>query len=296
VDRLAELHCHLDGVLDAALAAELGLDVELPAVRTLADWEAYSACVAQIPHRDRWLPRVLDHHVARLRAQPVRYAELFVSGVLFARDDEAWLVEYFAELRARAMAAAGPDLEIQLVICIGRGTPERLARQTPRIAALRRAGLVTGVALAGDETHPVQPLQRSLDELRALGLGIEIHAGELAGANSVRDALRYGAPDRLGHGLAAFGDPALLDEIGERGIHLELCPSSNLALGAVRHLEQHPIGRAKELGLSFSINTDDPGAFGCTLASEVAAVAAAFGWSRGDLDQIYDNTLRAAFR
>ncbi len=73
--------------------------------------------------------------MAQLRAQGVRYAELFVSGLLSARDDEAALVDYFAELRARATNAAGPDLQVELVICIGRGTPEADSRgQTPRIA------------------------------------------------------------------------------------------------------------------------------------------------------------------
>ncbi|HEY1814042.1 MAG TPA: hypothetical protein VGG74_16940 [Kofleriaceae bacterium] len=291
--RRAELHCHVDGVLDTALAAELGFDVELPVVRSLADWELYGARVSQLADRVRWLPRVLERHVGRLREQRVRYAELFISGILFAHDDDAALVDYVAELRALATAAAGPELAIEFVICVGRGTPERLARQVPRIAALRRAGLVCGVAFAGDERHPMRPLSRGVDELRALGLGIEIHAGELAGADSVRDALDYGSPDRIGHGLAAFGDPALLDAIATRGIHLELCPSSNLALGAVARLDAHPIGRAHAMGLPFSINTDDPGAFGCSLAGELAAVAEMFSL---DLDAIFEATMRAAFR
>ncbi|HEY1546232.1 MAG TPA: hypothetical protein VGG28_00360 [Kofleriaceae bacterium] len=274
----AELHCHLDGVLDTALAAELGLGVELPRVRTLADWELYSARVAQLPDRARWLPRVLERHVARLREQRVSYAELFVSGVLFVHPDEAALVDYFAELRAIATAA------VELVICVGRGTPERLARQVPRIAALRRAGLICGVAFAGDEAHPIRPLARSIAELRELGLGIEIHAGELAGPESVRDAIEHGSPDRLGHALSAFGDRELEDLIASRGIHVELCPSSNLALSGRSGVE-----RAQQLGISFSINTDDPGAFGCTLASELALAQVAPA-------AVFDHAMRAAFR
>lgn len=303
--RKAELHCHIDGLLDPAMLAQLGDDVsaaELAAVypiRSIDDWLTKYTPIAARASRpvDRWLPRFLELHIARLCAQHVAYAEIFVSGLLFARDDLVELVEYFAELRARAIVAAGSSLEIQLVICVGRGPVEKLARQLPRIAALRDAGLICGVALAGDEAgFAVRPLERCFDEFRDRGLGIEIHAGEFAGAESVRDALRYGHPDRLGHAIAAFSEDALLDEIAERGIHIELCPSSNLALGCVRAIDHHPIARARELGLSFSINTDDPGPFACSLTSELALVATTFGWGEADFEAIFETTMRAAFR
>jgi adenosine deaminase len=171
-----------------------------------------------------------------------------------------------------------------------------VARQVPRIAALRRAGLIRGVALAGLEAqYPVRPLQPILDGFRDLGLGIEIHAGELAGAESVRDALRHGSPDRLGHAIAAFSDEAVLAEIAERGIHIEFCPSSNLALGVVPRIADHPIARAHELGLSYSINTDDPGPFACSLTSELELVGEAFGFGLEDFARIFDHTMQAAF-
>jgi adenosine deaminase len=268
-------------------------------IRSLDHWlTGYLPLVERASQpRERWLPRFLELHLARLRTQNVAYAEIFVGGLLFARDEESELVELFSDLRTRALAAAGPDLEVELVICIGRGLEGKIAAQMPRITWLRRAGLICGVALAGlDEKVPVRPLERFFDEFRDLGLGIEIHAGELAGADSVRDALRYGRPDRLGHAIAAFTDDALLAEISERNIHLEFCPSSNLALGCVRAIEQHPIARARELQMSFSINTDDPGPFGCSLTSEMELVARTFGFDEKDFATIFANTMRAAFR
>jgi adenosine deaminase len=303
--RKAELHCHIDGLLDPAMLGELATAVdaaELAAVypiRSIDDWRSKYMPLADRASRplDRWLPRFFELHIARLRAQHVVYAEIFVSGLLFARDDLAELVEFFSALRARAFAAAGSTLAVELVICIGRGPVEKLARQAPRIAALRDAGLICGVALAGDEAgHSVRPLERWFDEFRDRGLGIEIHAGEFAGADSVRDALRYGHPDRLGHAIAAFSDEALLDEIAHRGIHIELCPSSNLALGCVPAIEQHPIAIARSRELSFSINTDDPGPFACSLTSEMELVAKTFGFDAHDFESIFDNTMRAAFR
>ena len=308
--RKAELHCHIDGLLDPAMLDELArrgtplaidraaLAAHHPVRSAEAWWQGYCALVDQaaLP-RDRWLPQALEIHLARLRSQNVVYTEIFVSSLLFVRDGEAELVEFFAELAARARAAAGPDLHVELVICIGRGPPEKLARQVPRIAALRRAGLVRGVALAGREVeYPVRPLAPILDTLRDLGLGIEIHAGEFGGPDSVRDALRHGAPDRLGHAIAAFADESLLAEIAERGIHIEFCPSSNVALGVVRRIEDHPIARAHALGLSFSINTDDPGAFACSMTSEFELVAATFGFGAADFARVFDRTMAAAFR
>lgn len=308
--RKAELHCHIDGLLDPAMLDELAAHAERPHVdpaalracypiRSVEQWlNQYCALVdLGTEPRDRWLPRLLELHLGRLRRQNVVYSEIFISRLLFVRDDVSALVEFFSQLRERATTAAGPDLEVELVICIGRGPPEKVATQVPRIVALRRAGLICGVALAGLETKfPVRPLRPFLDTFRDLGLGIEIHAGEFGGPDSVREALQYGAPDRLGHALAAFSDDALVAEIAERGIHIEFCPSSNLALATVQQLENHPIGRAKALGLSFSINTDDPGPFACSLASEFASVANTFGFNLDDFENVFDHTMRAAFR
>jgi adenosine deaminase len=138
-------------------------------------------------------------------------------------------------------------------------------------------------------------LQNIFDLFRGLGLGIEIHAGEFAGPASVWDALQYGAPDRLGHAVAAFEDEALVQTLLERRIHIEFCPTSNLRLGVVRQIEQHPLGVARELGLEFSINTDDPGPFECSLTSEFELVQRTFGFTAGDFERVFQSALRAAF-
>ncbi|HLL24957.1 MAG TPA: hypothetical protein VK427_22640, partial [Kofleriaceae bacterium] len=155
--RKAELHCHIDGLLDPAMVNLLArggevMDIDVAAfeasypIRSVEHWlSGYTKLVDNATEpRDRWLPRALELHLARLRAQNVAYTEIFVSSLLFVRDDLAELVDFFAELRARAIAAAGPALEVELVVCIGRGPPEKLAPQAPRIAALRRADLICG--------------------------------------------------------------------------------------------------------------------------------------------------------
>jgi len=121
------------------------------------------------------------------------------------------------------------------------------------ILALYEAGLVVGVALAGPERgNPVKPFHKTITRFHEAGLGIEIHAGEWCGPESIWDALEHGYPHRIGHGVSLFQDPKLIGLFQERQIHLELCPTSNLKTGSIAQIEEHPIGRARELGLNFS--------------------------------------------
>ena len=304
----AELHCHIDGLLDPALLRslhdddhDLGLTPEALAavcpVDSIAGWERYRELVEPClnPHGQRF-PWVLACHLRRLVAQHVSYAEIFVSGLLFPRgEDPAAYGERFRALR-RCCEAVAPDLQVELVACIGRGPPHRLERQAAAILELHRAGLVCGVALAGDErAAPVAPSRAVFERLRGEGLGIEIHAGELGGADSVRDAIEHGFPHRLGHALPVFDDPALAELVRERGLHVELCPTSNVRLGVVKEIARHPIARAAELGLDVSIHTDDPGPFGCSLTSEYQLVADTFGFGDADFARMLAAAKRAAF-
>jgi adenosine deaminase len=304
----AELHCHIDGLLDAAMVQALrdeGRDLGLPCdalaavcpVDSAAGWERYRELVEPYlqPHGQR-LAWLLAHHLRRLVAQRVGYAEIFVSGMLFPRgEDPAAYGERFRALRAVCDAFA-PHLQVGLVACIGRGPPHRLERQAAAILALHREQLVCGVALAGDElAGPIAPSRAIFERFRGEGLGIEIHAGEIGGADSVRDAIEHGFPHRLGHGLPVVADPALVDLVRERQIHLELCPTSNLRLGVVTDITRHPIARALEVGLPLSINTDDPGPFGCSLTSEYQLVRDTFGFEDADFARILAWTKAAAF-
>jgi adenosine deaminase len=153
------------------------------------------------------------------------------------------------------------------------------------------------VALAGPEPgNPVRPLRRTFDRFAEAGLGIEIHAGEWCGPESVWDALENGHPQRIGHGVSLFRDPKLVEVFQERRIHVEMCPTSNLKTGSVSRIEEHPIGQARDLGLDFSVNTDDPGPFECSLESEYALLAEALGFNEGDWRAIYAQSLAARFQ
>jgi len=166
-----------------------------------------------------------------------------------------------------------------------------------QLMGLYEARLIVGVALAGPEPgYPVKPFQKIMARFHEAGLGIEIHAGEWCGPESVWDALEHGYPDRLGHGVSAFRDARLIEALRERGIHIELCPTSNRKTGSIANIAEHPIRQARDLEMSFSVNTDDPGAFESSLDAEVALVSDVFGFSEQDWLDVFSNSLRARFQ
>jgi adenosine deaminase len=303
-----ELHCHSDGAVDPEMLRSLGgeerdfdeLAAALEGAYPISSLERWATAYAPIIDKflgpiSARLPVVILAQAARWRRQNVQYAELFVSRALGGIADQGAMLEWFRMVRAQLDALAG-NPRISLVVCVGRGSREKLAAQTPRILALARAGLVTGVALAGDELAcPVRALEHFFAEFHAHGLGIEIHAGETGGPDSVRDALDFGRPHRLGHGVRAFEDPALVDRLVRERVHLEFCPTSNVRLGVVRAYEQLPIRAALRAGLEFSINTDDPGVFECSLTSELQTVTESFQLTPSELEKIFSWSLRAAF-
>jgi adenosine deaminase len=192
----------------------------------------------------------------------------------------------------------GGKIQVEFLVALSRRrSPEEHGGLTERILALYEAGLVVGVALAGPERgNPVKPFEKIFAQFREAGLGIEIHAGEWCGPESVWDALEHGYPNRIGHGVTLFQDDRLIDIFRERDLHIEMCPTSNLKTGSISRIEEHPVARARELGLNFSINTDDPGPFECNMLSEYELLSNVFGFTESDFQKIYDNSLGARFQ
>ncbi|NDJ75345.1 MAG: hypothetical protein GYB65_03720 [Chloroflexi bacterium] len=304
-----ELHCHLDGILDRAMLRDI--------VRTAPDYPLYPVdferaypvydldsfitwftLIQDFLERDLDLFRpILARYISRLKAQNVHYAEIMIPFGTLPRDPSAAVDTLYA-WREWVDEQEQGVIQIEFMVAAGRNKPpEELERQVDITLALHAAGLVVGFALAGapEQGYPVQPFHRSFARLHEAGVGIEIHAGEWAGPESVWDALTYGFPDRIGHGVAIFSDERLLATVQERQLHIEMCPTSNLKTGSIAAIEHHPIGQARERNLDFSVNTDDPGPFECSLTSEYELLVDRFGFDTGDFLKIYENSLNARF-
>jgi aminodeoxyfutalosine deaminase len=168
-------------------------------------------------------------------------------------------------------------VEIRLTPDIPRGFTQEEARATVEWCARYRDRGVVGVGLGGLEAeYPPEPYQEVFAYAKSLGLGSVPHAGEVAGAASVRGALENLQADRLRHGIRIEEDAGLVQEAIGRGTVLDVCPLSNLRTGAVRSLDEHPLPRLVAAGVLCSVSTDDPAMFDTDLGRDYE-VATGFG-------------------
>ena len=121
------------------------------------------------------------------------------------------------------------------------------------------------------------------------------HAGEAAGAESVRSAIDVLRAERIGHGVRAIEDPGLIEELKEKQIPLEVCVTSNLKTGVFPSLEKHPIKYFFDQGLAVNINTDDPTMFGTTIAGEFLLLYEGFNFTVDDIKKLIFNAVKASF-
>ena len=171
-----------------------------------------------------------------------------------------------------------------------------MAMLDPVAEVAREAGIV-GIGMGGSEhAYPPEPFAAAFARARALGLRTTVHAGEAAGADSIRGALDALQAERIGHGLRAEEDPALLDRLAATRVPLEMCPLSNVATGVTRAIGEHPIRRYFELGLMVTVSTDDPGMFGNSMTDELMALRERFGFTAAELKQLQLNAAAAAFQ
>jgi aminodeoxyfutalosine deaminase len=165
-------------------------------------------------------------------------------------------------------------VEVRLTPDIPRGFTQAEARATVEWAARYRDRGVVGIGLGGLEAEfPPESYADVFRRGRELGLGSVPHAGEVAGAESVRGALEALGADRLRHGIRAVDDPGLVAELAGRGTVLDVCPLSNLRTGAVASLEEHPLPQLVAAGVRCSISTDDPAMFDTDLTRDYDAAA-----------------------
>src|SRR6185295_16238287 len=155
---------------------------------------------------------------------------------------------------------------------------------------------VVALDLAGDEANfPGELFVRHFREAREAGLRVTVHAGEAAGAASVRQAVTELGAERIGHGVRAVEDAAVLELLAERRIALEVCPTSNLQTSTVADYRSHPLPALLRRGLAVTLNTDDPGISGIDLAHEYRVAAAELGLSAAELRRLQENAVAAAF-
>jgi len=220
-----------------------------------------------------WRQMVVDY-AEEAASHGAVYLEGIFSPAERVRRGSAWQ-EIFEGVCAGAQEACElHGVEVRLTPDIPRGFSQEEARATVEWAARYRDRGVVGVGLGGLEAEfPPEPYADVFRLGRELGLGSVPHAGEVAGAASIRGALEDLGADRLRHGIRAVEDPGLVAELVARGTVLDVCPLSNLRTGAVASLETHPLPQLVAAGVRCSISTDDPAMFDTDLTRDYEAAA-----------------------
>lgn len=294
-----ELHVHLEGSLLPELALRLARrrGVALPGAErgeqglreayrftSFRDFlKVYIALSSTLQQAEDFADAVVGVGHA-LAAQAVRRAEMtFTPMTHVARGvDPDAMLDGLAEGRRRALGEHGVD--IAWVFDIVRSVPDQ-AEQTLALALAARDQGVVALGVGGPEgpAWTVAPLASVFARGRAEGLRSVPHAGEQWGAPSLRETLDLLAPDRIGHGVRCLEDPDIVAELVDRRVPLEVCPSSNVALGICQDFAAHPLPKLLAANLAVSLGSDDPPLFGTTLVDEWRRCAATFGWGRSQL-------------
>jgi len=186
-------------------------------------------------------------------------------------------------------------IEGRILVSAVRNFGVEQAVRVARHAAERPHPYVVGFSMAGDEAgFPAGDFAEPFAIAAAAGLGCTVHAGEWAGADSVRAAL--GLPiTRIAHGVRAIEDPSVVSEIAARGIVLECCPTSNVVLGVYPSYEEHPLPALRSAGVRVTLGSDDPPYFGASIAGEYDVCEERMGFGDADLRQITRTAIDAAF-
>ncbi len=230
--------------------------------------------------------RVARDYFQRLTAQNVRYVETSFAFAIAVNRGFA-----YADVLEAITSAAPESLVVRVFGAFHRGADfsDEFIQD-----ALTLPGL-TGIDVHGDErVGEVDIYMDVFDEARRRGLRTKAHAGELCDYTSVLDVLDKLRPQRIQHGITAAHHPDVLQRLAEAGVILDICPTSNVILRVVPDLPTYPIRQLVDAGVQFTVNTDDPGIFGCTLSGELLTLVEHDLLTLHEIAAMQRNAFRAA--
>jgi adenosine deaminase len=198
-------------------------------------------------------------------------------------------------LDAVRQTSAETGLGIAVVIAANRTRHPLDARTLARLAAQYAGRGVVGFGLSNDERRGVTTdFAPAFAIAERAGLLLDPHGGELLGAASVRTCIESLHAQRVGHGIRSVEDPDLLAQVVDRGIALEVCPVSNVALGVYSDLTSVPLPDLLAAGATVALGADDPLLFGSRLAAQYATMRAAHELSDATLAELARMSIRAS--
>ena len=309
----AELHLHLEGSIQAptvcALTARHRAPVSEDDVRGKYLYKDFLGFLESFKWVTSFLREPGDYALVvrdlaeHLLAQNVVYAEVTLSiGVMLLRRQSP--EKNFEAILRSAEPFESRGLRLYWIFdAVRQFGPEPAARVLEAAQSVSSDKIVA-FGIGGDELSvPTGEFRRVYDRAASMGLRRLMHAGEVGGPEKIREAVELLGVERIGHGIAAIHDPALMDLLAQRRIALEVCPGSNLLTGALAAqlkspeatIEDHPLPRLLRHGIPVVLSTDDPAMFHTTLAQEYAHAYRA-GLTEQELVQLVDMSFDYAFR
>ncbi len=303
-----ELHCHLEGAAAPELIGRLAdrNGINLPKARFTIDggfsWDDFAGFLdaydlaSSVICTPRDYRDVTYEYLAACASEGAVYVELMSSPDHAAAAGMDYLAPLEGIVQGIEDAQSGHGIVGRLIVtCVRHFGPARALAVARQVKASPHP-FVVGFGMGGDErVHAPVDFAPAFNLVHDAGLCCTVHAGEWAGPESVRAALEALPVTRIGHGVRAIEDPTVLDMVVERGIHLEVCPGSNIATGLYPDFASHPLPRLMKAGISLSLNSDDPPHFASSIGREYTAAASAFDLSLDDLMKISRDALAAAF-
>jgi adenosine deaminase len=308
----AELHCHLDGSVRPATLIDLGREYGQPMpsddpdalgeymrvndARHLEDYLARFEITLSVMQTSDALERIAYELSIDAARDGVRYIEVRYSPVLNARRGLSLGEAVEAPLRGLARAERDGGAMGRVIVCALRNLTPDISLELAMLAVGYKDRGVVAFDLAGGELgNPASPHADAFAYAREHDLACTCHAGEGAGASSVREAVHICGAHRIGHATRLIEDESLTNYVNDRRIALEICLTSNVQTRAVGSYDQHPVRDYYDRGMNVVLNTDNRLMSGTTLTDEYVHAAKALGFSFDELSELALNGFRSAF-
>ncbi|HUQ49227.1 MAG TPA: adenosine deaminase [Terriglobales bacterium] len=301
-----ELHLHLDCSLSFALVSRLKPSVTreefdrefiAPARCTnLADFLLRPPKCIALMQTESQLQASITDLFQQLQQDNIIYAEIRFAP--FLHRQKGLRPEEVVEIVDTATAAAEKDFGIHagLLLCTLRHYSAEESLATAKLVERFHGRKAVALDIAGDEAgFPIDAHIPAFNYAKQRNLGRVAHAGEARGADSVWETLESFDPSRIGHGVRSMEDPVLMQHLKEKGIHLEVCPSSNVQISMYERYQDHPVGQMEKSGVSFNINTDSRTVNNLSLTDEYEKMSKHFGWGPKQFLATNLNAVNASF-
>jgi adenosine deaminase len=308
----AELHLHLEGSIRPAIASSLaarhGVDLAEEEVRRRYAYTNFAGFldtfkwVTSFVREPKDFALIAADLAEQLLAQNVVYAEVTLSvGVMFLRQQQP--EANFAAILAATEPFEKRGLRLNWIFDAVRQFGAEAAMRVVQAARRCASRRIVAFGIGGDELSlPATEFRGVYERAEEYGFHRLMHAGEIGGPEKIREAIEILGVERIGHGIAAIRDAALMELLAERKIPLEICPASNLRTGALGRqlgkdsaaIEEHPLGEIVRRGVAVTLSTDDPAMFHTSLEEEYQS-AQRLGLTEEEMAGVVENGFRFAF-